>query len=62
MRFTITESDRSDILKMYGLLVEDKRPLQKLMECKFTSDGKYVIYEGKAYHTETGEETLLNDA
>lgn len=61
MRFTITESDRSDILKMYGLLVEDKRPLQKLMECKFTSDGKYVIYEGKAYHTETGEETLLNE-
>jgi hypothetical protein len=62
MRFTITESDRSDILKMYGLLVEDKRPLQKLMECKFTSDGKYVIYEGKAYYTETGEETLLNEA
>jgi hypothetical protein len=61
MRFTITESDRSDILKMYGLLVEDKRPLEKLMECKFTSDGKYVVYEGKAYYVETGEETLLNE-
>jgi hypothetical protein len=62
MRFTITESERSNILKMYGLLVEDKRPLEKLMECKFTSDGKYVVYEGKAYYVDTGEETLLNES
>jgi hypothetical protein len=47
---------------MYGLLVEDKRPLQKLMECQFTPDGKYVVYEGKAYYTETGEEALLNES
>lgn len=46
---------------MYGLLVEDKRPLQKLMECKFTPDGKYVVFEGRAYHTETGEEVPLTE-
>jgi len=47
---------------MYGLLLEDKRPLQKLLECQFTNDGKHVVYEGKAYYTETGEEVLLNEA
>jgi len=62
MSFKITESERSQILGMYGLLVEDKRPLQKLMECRFTPDGKYVVYEGKAYYTETGEEALLNES
>jgi hypothetical protein len=62
MSFKITESERSQILGMYGLLVEDKRPLQKLMECQFTPDGKYVVYEGNAYYTETGEEALLNES
>jgi hypothetical protein len=47
---------------MYGLFVEDKRPLQKLMECKFTPDGKYVVFEGKSYYTETGEEVPLNES
>lgn len=61
MSFKITESERSQILGMYGLLVEDKRPLQKLMECLFTPDGKYVVYEGNAYHTETGEQVPLNE-
>ena len=61
MPLIITESEKSDILKMYGLLVEDKRPLQKLMECQFTSDGKYVVYEGKAYYVKTGEEVLINE-
>ena len=62
-RFTITEEERHDILKMYNLLSEDvRRPLQKLMECKFTTDGKYVIYEGKAFSTSTGEQVPINEA
>ncbi len=61
-RFTITEEERHDILKMYNLLSEDvRRPLQKLMECKFTTDGKYVIYEGKAFSTSTGEQVPINE-
>ena len=62
MSIIITESERSQILGMYGLFVEDKRPLQKLMECKFTPDGKYVVFEGKSYYTETGEEVPLNES
>jgi len=58
----ITESQKNELLKMWGLLSEDVRPLQKLMECKFTSDGKYVVYEGKAYSTETGKLVPLNEA
>lgn len=36
-------------------------PYEKLMTCKFTSDGKYVVYEGKAYSTITGNEVLINE-
>jgi len=38
-----------------------KRPLQKLMECKFTTDGKYVICEGKAFSTNNGEQVPINE-
>lgn len=37
------------------------RPLKKLKECKFTSDGKYVIYEGKAYNATNGNEVPINE-
>jgi hypothetical protein len=37
------------------------RPLEKLKECKFSSDGKYVIYEGKAYNTTNGNEVPINE-
>ena len=47
---------------MYGIHREDITPLQKLLECKFTTDGKYVIYEGKAYSCETGDELPINEA
>lgn len=61
-RIFISEQEKSEILKMYGLIHEDARtPLQKLMECKFTSDGKYVVFEGKSYSCETGEEVTLNE-
>jgi hypothetical protein len=31
------------------------------MECKITSDGKYIIYEGKAYLTRNGMQVPLNE-
>lgn len=62
MKIIITESERIEILKMYNVLVEDKRPLQKLMECQFTSDGKYVVFEGVSYSTQTGEIVFLNES
>lgn len=60
-KFIITESEKTEILKMYGAFVEDKKPFEKLMECRFTSDGKYVVFEGKAFLTETGEQVPLNE-
>ena len=38
------------------------RPLEKLKKCKFTPDGKYVVYEGKAYNTINGEEVPINES
>ena len=38
------------------------RPLEKLKQCKFTPDGKYVVYEGKAYNTTNGEEVPINES
>jgi hypothetical protein len=37
-------------------------PLEKLKQCKFTPDGKYVVYEGKAYNTLNGEEVPINES
>lgn len=61
-RLIISEQERTSILKMYNLLMEeDIRPLQKLMECKYTTDGKYIIYDGNAYSTITGELVPINE-
>lgn len=61
-KITISESEKLDILKMYGIIYEDlKRPLQKLRECKITADGKYIVFEGNAYVCETGEQVPLNE-
>ena len=38
------------------------RPLEKLKQCKFTPDGKYVVYEGKAYNTTNGKEVPINES
>jgi peptidoglycan hydrolase-like protein with peptidoglycan-binding domain len=63
MKFNITESDKHHIQKIYGLSnhTEETTPLQRLMECKITSDGKYIIYEGKAYLTRNGMQVPLNE-
>lgn len=61
-RLIITEQERLDILRMYNLAVEDlRRPLQKLMECKISSDGKYIVFEGRAYKSDTGVEVPINE-
>jgi hypothetical protein len=61
-KLTLSESERKHILGMYGILHEDdRRPINKLMECRFTSDGKYVVYQDKSYSCETGEQVPLNE-
>ena len=45
-KILIYENEREYILGLYGIIHEDlRRPFQKLLECKFTTDGKYVIFE-----------------
>ena len=39
----------------------EKTPLQKLSECKVTLDGRYIIFEGVAYSTSTGQEVPINE-
>jgi hypothetical protein len=58
-KFIISESDRSHILNLYKIVKEEPRPLQKLLECKYTPDGKYIMYENKIYSCQTGEEVPI---
>jgi hypothetical protein len=44
-----------------NLLFQEKTPLQKLLECKITTDARFIIFEGIAYSTQTGEEVPLNE-
>lgn len=62
MTFTITESERREILGLYGIVHNEPTPLQKLRECKYTTDGKFVIFEGIGYSCETGEQIPINEA
>ena len=58
----ISENEREYILGLYGIISEDlRRPFEKLLECKFTTDGKYVIFEGQAYSCVTGEKIPINE-
>jgi hypothetical protein len=67
MKITITEN-QFHLLEMYANTNQfsqsiDRvlRPLEKLKKCMFTPDGKYVVYEGKAYNTTTGNEVPINE-
>jgi hypothetical protein len=62
MKYVITEAEKREILGLYGIHREEKTPLQMLAECKFTSDGKFVIYEGIGYSCETGDQVPINEA
>lgn len=57
-RFLISESEKKDILGLYEDII---RPYHKLIQCKFSSDGKVIVYENVAYSTETGEELPINE-
>lgn len=58
----ISESEREHILELYGIIhVDLRRPFEKLLECKFTTDGKYVVFEGQAYSCLTGEKIPINE-
>jgi len=43
------------------ILENEITPLQKLKTCKITNDGKYIVYEGKAYFTKNGMQVPLNE-
>ena len=67
MRITITEN-QFHLLKMFAITNECEQvienvlqPLEKLKKCLFTSDGKYVVYEGKAYNAINGNEVPINE-
>lgn len=56
MSLSISLQEKNEILELYGLIDEILTPLQKLSQCRFSEDLKYVVYEGKTYSTETGQE------
>ena len=61
-KILITENQLNYIVNnIDNIMKEYKRPLQKLLSCKITSDGKYIVYEDKAYYTSTGEKVLINE-
>lgn len=60
--FDITNEEKDNILKMYGIKQEDNRtPLEKLRECRLTVDYKSVFFEGKYYNINTGYEIVLTE-
>jgi len=61
-RILISESEKIQILNLYRNDIIEKTPLQQLIECQFTSDGKYVVFEGKGYSCETGQEVPINES
>jgi hypothetical protein len=67
MKITITEN-QFHLLEMFAITNECEQviekvlqPLEKLKKCLFTSDGKYVVYEGKAYNAINGNEVPINE-
>ena len=67
MRITITEN-QFHLLEMFAttnqceqVIEKVLQPLEKLKKCLFTSDGKYVVYEGKAYNAINGNEVPINE-
>jgi hypothetical protein len=61
-KILISESEKIQILNLYRNDIVEKSPLQQLIECQFTSDGKYVVFEGKGYSCETGQEVPINES
>lgn len=62
MNFVVNPSQKRQIIEAFAEVSEVGSPLKKLMSCQFTSDGKHIVYEGKAYLCETGENVPLNES
>jgi len=55
MTYQISDSERQRILGLHGINPDENYLKQRLAECKFTKDGKYVLFENNIYSSETGE-------
>ena len=58
MRVNLLESEKEDILSMYGI---QKTPLEIIKELKISKNGTHVFFDGKIYNTSTGDEVSLNE-
>ena len=55
MTYQINESERERILGLHGITPEVNYLKERLESCKFTKDGKYVLFENNIYSSETGD-------
>lgn len=58
MKVNLLESEKNDILSMYGI---QKTPFEIIKELKISKNGKYVFYDEKVYDTSNGDEISLNE-
>lgn len=58
MKVNLLESEKNDILSMYGI---QKRPFEIIKELKISKNGKYAFYDEKVYDTSNGDEISLNE-
>ncbi|MCF8339602.1 MAG: hypothetical protein K9I82_01375 [Chitinophagaceae bacterium] len=58
MRVNLLDSEKEDILSMYGI---QKTPLEIIKELKISKNGTHVFFDGKIYNTSTGDEVSLNE-
>jgi len=61
MTYAITEAERKRILGLHGMDSEENYLRERLAECKFTKDGKYVLFENNVYSCETGDLMPLSE-
>jgi hypothetical protein len=58
MKVNLLESEKNDILSMYGI---QKTPFEIIKELKISKNGKYAFYDEKVYDTSNGEEISINE-
>lgn len=55
MTYTISESERQNILVQHGMSEDPSLIRETLANCKITPDGKWILFESNFYSTETGD-------
>ena len=55
MTYTITETERQNILSQHGVFNEPSLIREAISRCKITSDGKWILFENNFYSSETGD-------